>query len=158
MSELKTEFLFEARIPLNAPMDVGQTPEGRNMIFIVKSGVFQGPKIKGEVIPMSGGDWSRVRADGSGALDVRICLKTDDGAIIYASWLGRMVASAENFEYALDFAKPDDPKGAEERYYFRTNPLFETGDARYAWLNNIVAVGKGRTGDGGVIHEIFAVK
>ena len=49
-------------------------------------------------------------------------------------------------------------KSALLHYYFRTNPLFETGDERYAWLNTIVAVGKGRTGDGGVIHEIFAVK
>ena len=158
MSEIQTEFLFEARIPLGAPIDVGQTPEGRNMIFIVNGGKFSGPKLSGEVIANSGGDWSRVRPDGSGALDVRICLKTDDGAIIYASWLGRMVASEENFEYALDFAKPDDPEGADERYYFRTNPIFETGDERYAWLNNIIAVGKGRTGDGGVIHRIFAVK
>lgn len=158
MSELKTEFLFEAKIPLNPPMDLGQTPEGRNMIFTVAGGRFEGPRLKGQVIPMSGADWSRIRADGSGALDVRICLRTDDGALIYASWLGRMQAAPEHLAYALDFAKPDDPAGAETRYYFRTNPLFETGDERYAWLNTIVAVGKGRTGDGGVIHEIFAVK
>lgn len=138
-------------------MDVGQTPEGRNLVFSVNGGRFQGPRLQGEVLSQSGGDWSRVRADGSGALDVRICLKTDDGAVIYASWLGRMVASAENFEYALDFAKPDDREGADGRDYFRTNPLFETGDPRYAWLNHSVAVGKGRTGDGGVIHAIFAV-
>jgi Protein of unknown function (DUF3237) len=60
-----------------------------------------------------------------------MCLKTHDGAIIYVHWHGRMVASAENLEYALDFAKPDDPLSAEERYYFRTSPVFETGDERY---------------------------
>lgn len=157
MSELKSELLFEARIPLDAPIDVGDTPEGRNMVFIVKGGRFEGPRLRGEVLPGSGGDWSRVRPDGSGALDVRICLKTDDGAVIYASWLGRMVTTPEHFAYALDFAKPDDPAGAESRYYFRTNPLFETGDPRYAWLNHVVAIGKGRTGDGGVIHEVFAI-
>jgi hypothetical protein len=157
MSELKTEFLFEARIQVQPPMDVRQGPDGHRLIFMFKSGHFEGPKLRGEVIPMSGGDWSRIRADGSGAIDVRLCLKTDDGAIILMTYGGRMVTSPENFEYVVDYSKPDDPKGAEERYYLRTNPLFETGDERYAWLNNIVAIGKGRTGDGGVIHEVFAV-
>ncbi|WP_071187619.1 DUF3237 domain-containing protein [Trichormus sp. NMC-1] len=157
MSELKTEFLFEIRIQIQPPMDVGQAPDGNRIIFIAQSGQFEGPNLKGEVIPMSGGDWARVRADGSGAIDVRLCLKTHDGAIILMTYGGRMVASPENFEYAVDYSKPDDPQGAEERYYLRTNPLFETGDERYAWLNNIVAIGKGRTGEGGVIHEIFAV-
>jgi hypothetical protein len=158
MSELNTEFLFEVRIQVQPPMDLGPTPEGQRVIFISKSGSFEGPKLKGEVIPMSGGDWSRVRADGSGVIDVRLCLRTDDGATILMTFGGRMVTTPENFEYVLDYMKPDDPQGAEERYYLRTNPLFETGDPRYAWLNNIVAVGKGRTGEGGVIHEVFAVK
>jgi hypothetical protein len=158
MSDVKTEFLFEARVPLNPPIDVGQTPEGRNMVFIVAGGRFEGPRLSGEIVPNSGGDWSRVRPDGSGALDVRMCLKTDDGAVIYVHWEGRMVAAPEHLDYALDFAKPDDPAGAETRYYFRTAPFFETGDPRYAWLNHVVAVSKSRTGDGGVIHRVYAVK
>ena len=158
MSELHTEFLFEIKIPLQPPMDLGSTPDGRRMIFMARSGKFEGPRLKGIVIPMSGGDWSRVRADGSGVLDVRLTLQTDDDALILMTYGGRMVASQENFAYALDFTKPDDPKGAQERYYFRTNPVFETGDERYAWLNGIISVGKGRTGDGGVIYEVFEVK
>lgn len=158
MPELKTEFLFEVKIPLAPPMDIGAAPDGQRMIFMAASGKFAGPRMNGDVIPMSGGDWSRIRADGTGALDVRLTLKTDDGALILMSYLGRMIASQENFAYALDFAKPDDRAGAETRYYFRTNPMFETGDKRYGWLNNIIAVGKGRTGDGGVIYEVFEVK
>ena len=157
MPEVETEFLFEARIPLEPPIDVGATPEGRRLIFMVGPGQVQGPRLEGEVIPMSGADWSRIRADGSGALDVRMCIRTHDGAIIFVHWHGRMVFAAEDQGYALDFAKPDDPAGSE-RYYFRTSPLFETGDERYAWLNNVVAVSKSRTGDGGVIHRVFAVK
>lgn len=106
---------------------------------------------------MSGADWSRIRADGSGALDVRMCFKTDDDALIYVHWHGLMVFSDENRDYALDFAKPDDPAGAS-RYYFRTSPQFETADPRYAWMNQIVAITKSRTGDGGVIHRTFAVR
>lgn len=157
MSEIETEFLFEARIALAEPMHVGQTPEGYRMIVNVAGGRFEGPKLKGEVVPMSGADWSRIRADGSGALDVRMCFRTDDGVLIYVHWHGLMVVSDVHREYALDFAKPDDPAGST-RYYFRTSPQFETGDARYAWLNGIVAVSTSRTGDGGVIHRVFAVQ
>jgi Protein of unknown function (DUF3237) len=91
------------------------------------------------------------------ALDVRLTLRTDDGALILMTYLGRMVASQQEFGYATDFFKPDDVPGAS-RYYFRTAPLFETGDARYGWLNHIVSIGRGRTGDGGVIYDVFAVK
>ena len=157
MSELETEFLFEARIPLTNAMHVGQTPDGYRMIVNVAGGHFEGPHLRGEVIPMSGADWSRIRSDGNGALDVRMCLKTGDGAILYVHWHGLMVASEEHRDYALDFAKPDDPQGAA-RYYFRTSPQIETGDKRYGWLNNLICVTKSRTGDGGVIHRVFAVK
>ena len=64
MGEIETDFLFEARIPLEAPMHVGQTPEGYRMIVNVGAGKFAGPKLNGTVIPMSGADWSRIRADG----------------------------------------------------------------------------------------------
>ncbi len=157
MRELRTEFLFEVRIPLAPPMDIGDGPEGRRMIFMAASGQLKGPRLRGEVLPQSGGDWSRIRPDGSGVLDVRLTLKTDDGALILMSYSGRMIASASDFDYALDFAKPDDPTGAA-RYYFRTNPVFETANPRYAWLNGIIAIGKGRTGDGGVIYEVFEIK
>ena len=157
MSEVETEFLFEARVALEPPIHVGQTPEGYRMIVGVTSGRFEGPKLKGDIMPMSGADWSRIRPDGSGALDVRMCIKTDDGAIIFVHWHGLMVFAPEEQAYALDFAKPDDPAGAD-RYYFRTSPQFETADERYAWLNKIIAVSKSRTGGGGVVHRVFAVK
>ena len=156
MPELESEFLFEARVALAAPMHVGQTPDGYRMIVSVAGGRFEGPRLSGEVVPMSGADWSRIRADGVGALDVRMCLRTDDGALIYVHWHGLMVAAPEHLDYALDFAKPDDPGGAD-RYYFRVSPVFETADERYSWLNKLIAVSKSRTGGGGVIHRVFAV-
>ncbi len=157
MPEIETEFLFEARIPLEPPIDHGAGPEGHRLTFVVKGGRFEGPRLRGEVIPHSGADWSRIRGDGSGALDVRMALRTDDGAAIHVHWRGLMVVDDEHRAYALDFAKADDAAGAA-RYYFRTAPMFETGDARYAWLNHVLAVSRSRTGDGGVIHRVFALK
>ena len=158
MSEIETEFLFEARVTLHLPpLDLGLGPEGHRAIYFVKGGTFEGPRLRGRVVPDSGADWVRVRPDGSSHLDVRFCLETDDGALIYAFWHGRFVAPAEHEAYALDLEKPDDPAGAN-RYYFRAAPEFETSDARYAWLNNIVAVTKSRTGGHGVVHRFFAIK
>ena len=46
--------------------------------------------------------------------------------------------------------------------YFVTTPVFETASARYAWLNDVVAVGKitaTRKGEGGfVTYDVLAVK
>ncbi|MEL6310972.1 MAG: DUF3237 domain-containing protein [Pseudomonadota bacterium] len=154
---IKTTFLCEARIPLEVPIDSGTSPEGQRMVFVVKQGTVTGPRLNGSVLGGSGADWARIRPDRSGALDVRFNIETDDGAILYCAWLGIMQFAAPDAEYALDFAKPDDPAGAS-RYYFRSSPRFETGDARYAWLNIKVCVCKSRTGNGGVIHQIFVVE
>lgn len=151
------KFLFEARVKLHLPpTDLGQTSEGQRVIFFIKGGSFEGPKLRGRVMPDAGADWVRIRSDGSGHLDVRFCLETHDNALIYVYWKGRFWAPPDHAEYAFDLEKPDDPEGAW-RYYFRAAPQFETGDPRYAWLNNIIAVTKSRTGDGGPIHRVFAV-
>lgn len=152
------EFLFEARVKLHLPpIDVGPVPEGHRAIYLVKDGTFDGPELRGRVVPESGADWVLVRANGSSHLDVRFCLQTHDGAVLYLHWRGRFHAEPDDAPYAFDLEKPDDPAGAH-RYYFRTCPEFEIGDPRYAWLNNIVAVTRSRTGDGGVIHRVFAVR
>ena len=152
------EFLFEARVRLHLPpLDVGPTAEGTRLIFLVKGGTFEGPHLRGRVLPDAGADWVRIRPDGTGILDVRFCLETHDKALLYVYWQGRFWSAPEDADYASDLEKADDPAGAW-RYYFRAAPQFETGDPRYAWLNNVIAVTKSRTGDGGPIHRVFAVK
>lgn len=152
------EFLFEARVKLHLPaIEIGPTPDGNRLIYYVKGGSFDGPLLNGRVVPDSGADWIQIRPDGSGLLDVRFCLETHDNALLYVYWQGRFWSEPDHAEYAFDVEKSDDPDGAW-RYYFRTAPFFETSDPRYLWLNNIVSVSKSRTGDGGPIHRIFAVK
>jgi len=38
-----------------------------------------------------------------------------------------------------------------------TAPRFETGDERYAWLNDLVCVGEGRSTEDGVAYRVYAV-
>ncbi len=42
-------------------------------------------------------------------------------------------------------------------YYFYTNPMFQTGAENYAWLNQVVAVGRGRVVAGGVEYRVWAL-
>lgn len=155
--ELKFDLLYTMFAGLDAPIDVGPGPEGHRMAVMVNGGHFEGPKVKGKVIPGTGGDWLRIRADGSIALDVRANLETDDGAQIYTHYQGRATfQSPEQMMQVLDFMS-DDPVPCSE-YYLRTNPLYETSHEKYTWMNNIIAVGIGALGNGGITYSVYEIK
>ena len=138
-------------VQLEPPQVLGQTPYGNRQIFYVRSGTFQGPRLKGEVLP-GGGDWFLVRPDGVGDLDVRATLRTDDGALIYAHYRGLLVAPGE--VWARIGRGEEVPR---DQYYFYTAPMFQTGAPQYDWLNRIMAVGLGFAMPGGVAYRVFAL-
>jgi hypothetical protein len=119
--------------------DVGATPQGNRRIYYVTGGTFEGPKLKGEVLP-GGGDWALVRPDGAVQLDVRATLRTEDGELIYTTYRG-IIRGA-----------PDSPD-----FYFRTAPMYETASEKYGWLNQIVAVGVGKLTSKGVSYSVYQV-
>lgn len=61
-SDLDLAFLLEARVALDEPLHVGQTPDGYRMIVGVRGGRFDGPRLSGEVLPQAGADWSPSRS------------------------------------------------------------------------------------------------
>jgi Protein of unknown function (DUF3237) len=133
-TNLPVEHLFT--ITANTSMNATITsPAGTRIIFDASSGRFEGPKLKGTV-KGPGGDWVTARANGMLALDVRLLLETDDGAVIYMTYQGVAKATAD---------------------WIRTAPMFETGDERYAWLNDIQAIATGAAGDGSVTYEVYRV-
>ena len=67
------EFLNEITAHLDAPLVIGENPHGNRQIVPVTGGTFEGPRLKGEVLP-GGGEWLLVRSDGVGELDTRITL------------------------------------------------------------------------------------
>ena len=81
------EFLYEISAYLESPIAIGENPHGNRQIVPVTGGSFEGPRLKGKVLP-GGGDWLLVRPDGVGELDVRATLQTDDGAFIYVTYRG----------------------------------------------------------------------
>jgi len=150
--EPKLEHLFDMHVDLEAPQVIGQTPAGTRQVFIVKSGTVDGPQLKGEVLP-GGGDWATMRPDGAVQLDVRATLKTDDGALVYVYYSGLIFADPAVF--ARIFGGENVPLS---EYYFYTNPMFQTGAEKYAWLNQTVAIGRGRVIPGGVEYRVWAMR
>ena len=145
------ELLYDITMDVTVT-DVGATPGGGRRIVSVTGGVFEGPRLRGRVLP-GGGDWTLGRADGSRRLDVRITLETDDGALIYASYGGIFHAEPEVMRRIQSGAAV-----APDEYYFRTTPLFETAAARYDWLNRVVAVGYGRRTASQVAYTVYALR
>ncbi|MFC5179784.1 DUF3237 domain-containing protein [Actinomadura harenae] len=154
VGEIRTEFLFDIAIDLDPRLDFGAGPIGRRVLFGAAGGTFEGPRIRGEVLP-GGGDWALFRPDGTMLLDVRLTLRTDDGALLYMTYGGRYTTPPELRAAMADTRERHlvDPS----RYYFRTNCLFETGAETYAWLNDTVCVGSGYLIEGGIAYKVFQV-
>lgn len=149
--EPRLEHLYDMHVDLEAPQMVGKTPAGIRQIFIVKGGTFEGPKMKGDLLP-GGGDWALVRPDGAVQLDVRATMRADDGALIYGYYSGLIVASSQI--YGRIFGGEDVPLS---EYYFYTNPMFQTAATQYEWLNRRIAIGRGKAIPNGVEYRVWAV-
>ncbi|MCB1001699.1 MAG: DUF3237 domain-containing protein [Ilumatobacteraceae bacterium] len=111
-------------------------PLGTRVIVDASSGSFDGERLRGTVHG-PGGDWVTVRTDGTIGLDVRLLLRTDDGADIYMEYRG----------IARDNAT-----------HITTAPMFQTGAEAYAWLNQVVAIARGSSDGRQVVYEVFEVR
>jgi hypothetical protein len=151
LRSVRTRPLFVMRLDVRKLLIVGATPGPFRRIGVVPGGSFEGERLSGEVLD-GGSDWQTVRSDGATTLNVRLTLKTADGALICMTYQGvrhgppDVVARIEKGEVV-------DPAS----YYFRINPMFETSAAKYDWLNRIVAVGTGHRLADGPIYSVFEV-
>ncbi len=133
-------------------LTIGMTPLGRRRIAPITGGRFGGARLNGQVLP-GGADWVTDRADGAMIIDVRIALRTDDGAAIYMTYQGTFMATPDAMARFRQGALL-----AENDYKLRTIVRFECGAPAYAWLNTLLAIGVGqqtRTGPIYTIHEIL---
>lgn len=76
-----TEHVFTAKATISDPIVVGQSKRGLRRLIPITGGTFEGPNIKGDVLP-GGADWQLVRPDGDLELYARYLLKTNDGVVI----------------------------------------------------------------------------
>jgi Protein of unknown function (DUF3237) len=151
MAEIRTSRLLTLKLAVNGLQPIGETPSGNRRVGLVAGGTFEGPKLRGIVLP-GGADWIIGRPDGVTTLDVRIVLQTDDGASIGLTYRGLRHGPAEVME-KVNSGQFVDPS----QYYFRTVMNFETASPKYAWLNKIFAIGTGSRPPEGPVYDVFEV-
>ena len=132
------EYLGTLRAETGTRTVLENGPQGTRTIVQLVGGRFEGPRVKASV-QTPAGDWITNRADGSYRLDVRLTLKTDDGALILVTYNG--IGQTTDAGASLRMA-----------------PLFETGDSRYVWLTRLQAVGVGERVGTQVKYDIYALK
>lgn len=108
------------------------------LIGEVRAATVEGDRIRATMKGRAAADWLTVSPNGFGTLDVKITFETDDGAIIHATYSGRL-----QFDTGTVYA----------------TPLFHTGDDRYSWMNRIQAVAKGTfTAPGTLVYEMYELR
>jgi len=117
------EFAFSELVTLAKDIAPGATPYGNRNIVPITGGSFEGPDIRGQIMP-GGWDWQLRRADGCSDLRADYMLKTDDGVIINIVNQGSLCAP-----------KPGEPLTA------RTLVRFEAPIGKYDWLSRHAFVG-----------------
>lgn len=123
------DLAFELSATLHPPVTVGQTPQGMRRMVAIESGRFEGPAIRGVILP-GGADWQYERHDGVWELEALYLLKTDDDVVIQVRNRG-LRHGPEAVMQRLMAGEEVDPS----EYYFRATPTFSAPAGRYDWLN-----------------------
>ena len=133
IEQIKLEYAFQIRIDFKERVSFA-TPNGRRAYVPAISGVIEGPRLQGIVVPHSGADYA-----GNGVLDAHYMLQASDGTMIYIHNTGYL--------YPAD-GKPidrSDPSwGGDRPFYFRCTPYFDTPVGPHDWLTRTVIVGSGK--------------
>jgi hypothetical protein len=132
--------LATATITLTEPIMLPRTPAGTRIIIEMRESQWEGERFRARQRGPAA-DWLTIGPDGTGTVDVRVTLETDDGATVFVRYTGR-----------LDTSKGI---GAAPSY---VAPVFETGSDRYAWLNKIQAIAKGAVEPSRVVYEVYEVR
>lgn len=121
------EYVVELKVKCEEAYEVGQTSHGKRVIIPIVGGTFEGPKMKGTVLP-GGADYQWVdAANNRTELEAIYSIRTDDGVNIHIRNRGLLYSGKD--------------ENGNPSFYFRTAPTFEAPqDSKYAWLNNAIFV------------------
>ena len=148
---LSTEPIFRIHAELADMLSLGQTPYGERRIINILGGRIDGAKLSGRILP-GGADWQIVRRDGVAQLDARYTIETEAGA--------RILVASEGLRHGPPEVMARLARGEAVEphlYYFRTAMRFETADPAVAWLNRILALGRGTREPRAVRIDVYEV-
>ena len=152
LPEPRLTLVYRLEAVLGEPLDFGAVSQGHRRIVPQIGGTFEGPDVKGKLLPGASADWQIVLADGTVLADIRYTLQTDDGALLYVQSRGVRHGSAD---VLARLARGEDVEASE--YTFRTSTQIETASARLGWLNRGVFISVGGRLRGTVIYETYLV-
>lgn len=148
---LEFAFALHVHVTPGKMQELGQTPKGLRRIIPILGGHFEGPEIKGEIIP-GGYDWQLLRTDGVAEIEARYVLKTDDGELITIINTG-LRHGPPDVMARMAQGEEVDPSS----YYFRSVPVFETASEKHRWLTTHVFVASGVRKPDRVVISVFKV-
>jgi hypothetical protein len=151
MEHPKLEFAFELKVEVSPLPEIGMTAKGVRKVISITGGSFEGPHIKGTIIP-GGYDWQLLRNDDVTEIEAHYVLQTNDGATITISNTG-LRHGPENIMQRLKESEDIDPS----LYYFRSIPVFETSEPRYDWLSKNIFIANGIRKPSCVIIQVWKV-
>ena len=127
------DVLAKLVVDVGEVVSMGSGPLGERRVVSILGGAFEGPGMRGEVLP--GADWQIARGDGVLDIDAHYALKETGGGIVRVVSQGYRHAPGAVLE-ALARGEDVDPA----QYFFRTIMRFETGAPYLEWLNRTIAV------------------
>jgi Protein of unknown function (DUF3237) len=130
---IKLEYAFQIRIDFSERVSFA-TPNGRRAYVPAISGVIEGPRLQGKVVPHSGADFAA-----NGRLNAHYMLQASDGAMIYINNTGYLYP-ADN----KPIDRNDPSWGGDRDFYFRCTPVFDTPVGPHDWLTRTVILGTGK--------------
>src|SRR3954454_7770726 len=137
---------------LGEPLDLGEVSQGRRRIVPQIGGTFEGPHLRGKLLPGVSADWQIVLPDGTALADIRYTLQTDNGALLYVQSRGVRHGSPEVLER---LGRGEEVDASE--YTFRTSTQIETAGPALEWVNKGVFISVGGRWAGGVSYETYLV-
>ena len=97
------EYVVRLNVTLGQAFTVGDTGKGTRTVIPITGGTFEGPEIKGEVLP--GGADYQMQCDGRTEIEAIYCIRTDDGVSIHVRNCG-IIKMAACISVALPSLRP----------------------------------------------------
>ncbi|MCC7464165.1 MAG: DUF3237 domain-containing protein [Gammaproteobacteria bacterium] len=151
----RIEFAFRIRIFFKQRLRFSPTtPRGGRVYVPPAGGDISGPRLQGKVVPYSGADFARGRADGAGELSAHYMLEAADGTPIYiynrGFLYGRDADGKPVVNRDLLQSQRDVDAGGATRWtiaedtYFSLTPEFDCPVGPHDWLTRHTILGRGK--------------
>src|SRR2546430_11722286 len=85
---MNLRLLMMLHVNVATPQNIGAVPHGTRRTAPLSGGDFEGPSLRGTVLPGGSADWLLLPADGGLEMDLRLTLPTHVGALLFVKSFG----------------------------------------------------------------------